>query len=364
VPPITELTRIEPIHLQRLSHQGVFTTGLLLEVSETATRRQTLADQVQASPNEVLAWRDEAWMLNLAGFGTAEHEIFRFAGIDGLGALLAVDLATFRAAVGRAAKQLQLEPPGDLMVRRGGSRRDNSRTVSAGGSAGRSGLGRRLAGVGVALATALVITGVAIALFFNPAWVSFAQGRANAAAYTGWTAEQVDAVTRDIVLESGSDRGPSATGRRPAVFDGERSHMVDVRGVLMMFYTVVAAALAALFIAGLASRRARWFRGAVALGAGGLAVGAVVVGIAFFVFFDTAFTLFHQLFFAAGTWSFDPATDRMVQLLPYQFWTETSAAISVVGLGLTLGVWAAARRRARPDAAPAGQDPAPTPAEC
>ena len=116
VPPITELTRIEPIHLQRLSHQGVFTTGLLLEVSETATRRQTLADQVQASPNEVLAWRDEALMLNLAGFGTAEHEIFRFAGIDGLGALLAVDLATFRAAVGRAAKQLQLEPPGDLMV--------------------------------------------------------------------------------------------------------------------------------------------------------------------------------------------------------------------------------------------------------
>jgi hypothetical protein len=116
VPPITALTRIEPIHLQRLSHQGVFTTGLLLEVSETATRRQTLADQVQASPNEVLAWRDEALMLNLAGFGTTEHEIFRFAGIDGLGALLAVDLATFRAAVGRAAKQLQLEPPGDLMV--------------------------------------------------------------------------------------------------------------------------------------------------------------------------------------------------------------------------------------------------------
>ena len=43
MPPITELTRIEPIHLQRLERQGVFTTGLLLEVSETVTRRQTLA---------------------------------------------------------------------------------------------------------------------------------------------------------------------------------------------------------------------------------------------------------------------------------------------------------------------------------
>ena len=116
MPPITELTRIEPIHLQRLSHQGVFTTGLLLEVSETVARRQTLADQVQASPNDVLAWRDEALMLNLAGFGAGEHEVFRYAGIEGLGALLAIDLATFRAVIGRAATQLRVEPPNDLMI--------------------------------------------------------------------------------------------------------------------------------------------------------------------------------------------------------------------------------------------------------
>jgi len=116
VPPITELTRIEPIHLQRLSHQGVFTTGLLLEVSETSARRQTLADQVQASPNDVLAWRDEALMLNLAGFGAAEHDLFRYAGFEGLRSLLAVDLDTFRAALARAASRLKVEPPSDLMI--------------------------------------------------------------------------------------------------------------------------------------------------------------------------------------------------------------------------------------------------------
>src|SRR4029077_10999344 len=33
VPPIEELTRIEQVHLDRLEHQGIFTTGLLLEVS-------------------------------------------------------------------------------------------------------------------------------------------------------------------------------------------------------------------------------------------------------------------------------------------------------------------------------------------
>jgi hypothetical protein len=116
VPPITELSRIEPIHLQRLEHQGIFTTGLLLEVSETVTRRQTLADQVDASTNDVLAWRDEALMLNLAGFGATEHELFRYAGFDGLRAILAVELDAFRAAIARAAGQLQVEPPSDLMV--------------------------------------------------------------------------------------------------------------------------------------------------------------------------------------------------------------------------------------------------------
>lgn len=116
MPPITELSRIEPIHLARLEHQGIFTTGLLLEVSETPTRRQTLADQVVATTNDVLTWRDEALLLNLAGFGQAEHDLFRYAGFEGLRAVLAVDLDAFRTAIGRAAAQLQVEPPTDLMV--------------------------------------------------------------------------------------------------------------------------------------------------------------------------------------------------------------------------------------------------------
>lgn len=116
MPPITELSRIEPIHLERLQRQGIFTTGLLLEVSETRTRRQTLADQVDASTNAVLAWRDEALLLNLAGVGATEHDLFRFAGFDGLAAILAVDLGTFRSGVVRSAARLQVEAPSDLMI--------------------------------------------------------------------------------------------------------------------------------------------------------------------------------------------------------------------------------------------------------
>jgi hypothetical protein len=116
VPPITELTRIEPVHLERLEHQGVFTTGILLEVSETPTRRQYLADQVTATPNEVSTWRDEALMLNLAGFGAAEHQLLIQAGIEGLAGILALDLETFMARLRVAARELKVDPPEDLIV--------------------------------------------------------------------------------------------------------------------------------------------------------------------------------------------------------------------------------------------------------
>ncbi len=116
VPPITELTRIEPVHLARLEKQGIFTTGILLDVSETPTRRQSLADHVKATPNDVSTWRDEALMLNLVGFGPHEHQLFVQGGIEGLRDLLGVDLETFQARLARAAAELGWEPPAELMV--------------------------------------------------------------------------------------------------------------------------------------------------------------------------------------------------------------------------------------------------------
>lgn len=116
MPPITELVRIEPVHLERLERQGIFTTGLLLEVTETPTRRQYLADQVDATTVDVLAWRDEAQMLNFAGFGPTEHRLLMQAGFEGLRDILAVDLEAFRSRVQRAATELKLETPSDLTL--------------------------------------------------------------------------------------------------------------------------------------------------------------------------------------------------------------------------------------------------------
>lgn len=116
VPPIDELIRIEPIYLDRLQRQGVFTTGLLLEVTETTTRRQNLADQVGADVNNVLTWRDEAQMLNLAGFGPGEHRLFSQSGFEGLKDIVAVDLETFGKRLERGADELKVELPSDLTI--------------------------------------------------------------------------------------------------------------------------------------------------------------------------------------------------------------------------------------------------------
>ena len=116
MPPITELSRIEPAHLARLEKQGVFTTGILLEVSETPTRRQYLADHVKATPNDVSTWRDEALMLNLAGFGPGEHQLMVQGGIEGLRDILALPLDEFRRRIHRAATELNEDPPPDLII--------------------------------------------------------------------------------------------------------------------------------------------------------------------------------------------------------------------------------------------------------
>jgi hypothetical protein len=116
MPPITELTRIEPVLLERLERQGTFTTGLLLERSETATRRQYLADQVDATTNDVLEWRDEALMLNLASFGPDDHQLLIQAGIEGLRDILRLSLDAFRDRIAVAAVELNEDPPPDLVV--------------------------------------------------------------------------------------------------------------------------------------------------------------------------------------------------------------------------------------------------------
>src|SRR5215212_6019414 len=116
MPPLEQLQRVPLYHLDRLERQGIFTTGLLLEVSETPTRRQYLADQLDATTNDVEAWRDEAQMLNLPGLGPTDHRTLMQSGFEGLRQIEAVDFETFMARVARGATELNLEPAPELML--------------------------------------------------------------------------------------------------------------------------------------------------------------------------------------------------------------------------------------------------------
>ena len=117
MPPIDELTRIEPVLLARLDRMGIFTTGLLLEVSETPTRRQTLADQMATDTTDVLTWRDEALMLNLASFGPDEHQLMIQAGIEGLKGILDLDQRCPPGALGAFPRHLAREAADDPIAR-------------------------------------------------------------------------------------------------------------------------------------------------------------------------------------------------------------------------------------------------------
>ncbi len=78
----------------------------------------------------------------------------------------------------------------------------------------------------------------------------------------------------------------------------------------------------------------------------------MAVGVGAVVAFDALFELFHQVFFPAGSYTFDPATERLVQLFPFQFWEETAAVVGVVIVAVALGVAYLAGHRARPSERP------------
>jgi len=209
----------------------------------------------------------------------------------------------------------------------------------------------RAGSVAVALSAALVIVAIAVAPFLSSGWVAFEQSRSGAASLTGYSTADLrtvtDAILADLVV--GPPDFDVELDGAPVLTATERSHMRDVRGVFSGFFLVAATAFSFLVAAfayagrGGRSRHDVW-RGA-RRGALGLAVATIGAGVIALVAFDAAFEVFHRLFFANGTYLFDPATSRLVQLFPFAFWSETSIAVGGVIVALSAGcAWFAGRR--------------------
>lgn len=233
-------------------------------------------------------------------------------------------------------------------------------------------LATRVAALLTALATALVLVALAVVPFLSPAWVAFEQGRAEAAAWTGFSEpvlrQATDAVLLDLV--TGGDFVIEADGQ-PLLTARERSHMVDVQRVFAGFGLAALVAAVGLVVLYAGARRLghpeRWWS-AVGAGARWLVVAIVAAGVVAVVAFEAAFEVFHRLFFTGGSYTFDPRTDRLVQLFPFRFWSETTLALGAVVIGLAILVAVVARRRSRSvaghsvaaDAAATTGQPAPT----
>ena len=206
---------------------------------------------------------------------------------------------------------------------------------------------RTVVSVAIAVSTMIAILGLTIALFFNPIWVGFAQERAGVAAITGFTPAQVrtvtDAIVSDVILGP-PDFTVSIDGQ-PVLTSTERGHMVDVFDVVRRALAVLAIALAALIVVFATDRGQAWPWRAVAAGSGVLVAIGGVIGIGVVFFFDAVFLLFHRVFFAQGNFTFDPRTQRLVQLLPDQFWTESVTAVALAGFAIAVLVTLLAHRR-------------------
>lgn len=207
-------------------------------------------------------------------------------------------------------------------------------------------IGRRAAWILIGLATAMVIVALTIVPFLTPGWVAFEQGRANATTWTGFTTEELrsatDAILTDLVF--GGDFAVEVNGR-PVLNERERAHMVDVTSVFRGVWILAAASLAVLVLGSRRADRTGTWR-AVRGGAIGLTVGVVIAGVIGLLAFDQLFELFHRVFFPAGSYLFDPATDRLVQLFPFQFWDETAMVVGAVMIVVALAVAVLAGRRA------------------
>ena len=213
-------------------------------------------------------------------------------------------------------------------------------------------LPERIAAIATGLAASFVLIAVAVLLFLNPVWVSFEQGRTHAAELTGFSEADLrtatDSILHDLVIGP-PDFAVQVAGV-PVLEERERAHMRDVRGVFGGFFLLAGIATFGLATLVAGARRmghAERAWSAIATGMRWLIVGVVVAGAVAAVAFDQLFEVFHELFFPAGSFNFDPRTDRLVQLFPFDFWSETTIVLGVVIVAAAAVISIAARRRAR-----------------
>jgi integral membrane protein (TIGR01906 family) len=192
-------------------------------------------------------------------------------------------------------------------------------------------LAGRATSVLTGLATAIVIVALAVLPFLTPQWVAFEQDRSNATGWSGYSTSELRSATASILadLVFGPPNFDAQVGGQTVLDERERGHMRDVRTVFIGLWALAVASLVMLVAASRRADRVATWR-SVRRGALGLAVAVVALGGVAVVAFDALFEAFHAALFPAGSYTFDPGTERLVQLFPFQFWQETAIVVGVL----------------------------------
>ena len=184
----------------------------------------------------------------------------------------------------------------------------------------------------LALAAAALAIGTTTAIFLTPPVVHLLLSISGSHTVLGVESGVAEALSDSLVGDLLTDGAFDAPlGDTPLLSAGERSHLVDVGALLRTVLVAGFGGLIALLLA--RTHRRAWLRVAMRDGAVLIAGGALAAAAAFTLAFDATFSFFHGLFFAAGTWTFNPATDRLVQLYPETFWT-LAALLFCIALAL------------------------------
>jgi integral membrane protein (TIGR01906 family) len=190
----------------------------------------------------------------------------------------------------------------------------------------------------------------------NPLFIGWLQDRHDVADKLQRSQGELDRINGEVVWDiiSGGEFAVAFANGRAVLDTSERSHMDDVSRLvrILVILDLVAVAFAA-WGGRLLMTEARRLGRMLIYGAGGVGAATLAIGAFAVLAWDSAFTLFHELLFPPGSWTF-PADSSLIQLYPPAFWFDAAMAAGALILITAATLSYAGWRRIRED------DPRPT----